>query len=96
MNKNQLKAQLKEASEIEKRIKEDERLRAQEMLNQAGGEDSTKTIIMPKYALDPRLKVDREINPPPESLYIPLGWDEDSKTERKHYRLYYDDELENN
>lgn len=51
---------------------------------------------MPKYAKDERLKVDREVNPPPSALYIPLGWDEDSTTKRKHYRLYYNDELENN
>jgi hypothetical protein len=39
--------------------------------------------------------IDREVNPPPESLYIPLGWDEDQNTKRKHYRLFYNDELEN-
>jgi hypothetical protein len=49
INKNELKAQLKEASEIEKRIEGDDRMRAQEELNREGGEDSTKTIIMPKY-----------------------------------------------
>ena len=87
---------MKEASEIEKRIVEDERIRAQEELNRSGAGDSTKSIIMPKYAKDARLKVDREVNPPPTALYIPLGWDEDSTTRRKHYRLYYNDELENN
>jgi hypothetical protein len=46
--------------------------------------------------MDPRLKVDREsYPPPPESLFIPLGWDENSETKRKHYRQYYNDELEN-
>ena len=94
MNKSELKAQLKEASEIENRIIKDERLRAQEELNR-NGDESTKSIIMPKYAKDARLKVDREVNPPPDTLYIPLGWDEDSTTKRKHYRLFYNDELEN-
>jgi hypothetical protein len=26
---------------------------------------------------------------------MPLGWDEDKYTKRKHYRQYYTDELEN-
>ena len=32
---------------------------------------------------------------PPESQYIAVGWDEDATTERKHYRRFYPDELEN-
>lgn len=36
--------------------------------------------------MDPRLKIEREVNPPPSSLYMGLGWDVDSKTGRKHYR----------
>lgn len=28
-------------------------------------------------------------------MFIGLGWDEDSKTQRKHYRRFYPDELEN-
>lgn len=31
---------------------------------------------MPEYKLDERLNVHREVNPPPESLYMGLGWDE--------------------
>ncbi len=53
---------------------------------------------MPKYKLDERLKVHREIDPPNSSLYEPLGWDEDRENptkHQKHYRLYYNDELEN-
>lgn len=50
---------------------------------------------MPKYKLDERLKVDREVDPPPGAIYIGLGWDEDHNTKRKHYRQYYQDELEN-
>ena len=44
---------------------------------------------MPEYKFDNILKVDRETNLPPDSLYVGLGWDEDSKTCRKHYRRYY-------
>jgi hypothetical protein len=50
--------------------------------------------MMPKYKRDPELDVDREIDAPPESLFIGLGWDEDATTLRKHYRRYYPQELE--
>ena len=86
----------KEASELEKRLIEDERKRAEEDLLKQGGDSAHKTILMPKYKLDERLKVDREIDPPPGNLFIGLGWDEDSTTKRKHYRMFYNDELENN
>jgi hypothetical protein len=49
---------------------------------------------MPKYKRDKELDVDREIDAPPESLFIGLGWDEDETTLRKHYRRYYPQELE--
>lgn len=52
-------------------------------------------IIMPKYKLDQRLQVDREVDPPSKTLYIGLGWDETSGQGRKHYRQFYNDELEN-
>ena len=50
---------------------------------------------MPKYERDAILECDREINKPPESQYIGLGWDENKETERKHYRRFFNDELEN-
>lgn len=50
---------------------------------------------MPQYGLDRRLNVMREVNPPSDKLFIGLGWDEDEKTKRKHYRQYITDELEN-
>lgn len=52
-------------------------------------------VIQPKYEFDELLQVEREIDSPPEALFIGLGWDEDSKTQRKHYRRFYPDELEN-
>ena len=60
----------------------------------AGG-DTTETVVMPRYRPDPRLKIDKEYGAPAKELYIPLGWDEDSSTKRKHYRQYFADELEN-
>ena len=75
--------QLKE--EAEKRMNEDQRLEAMEELNQKG-EDASKVVVMPKYRLDERLNVEKEFDQPPSDLFIALGWDEDSKTQRKHYR----------
>lgn len=34
------------------------------------------------------------MNIPPKEIFIPLGWDEDNETKRKHYRHYYHEELE--
>lgn len=61
----------------------------------AQGNSSAANIITPQYERDAILDCDREIKKPPETLYIALGWDEDSTTERKHYRRFYNDELEN-
>ena len=49
---------------------------------------------MPRYKKDPRLKVDKEINIPSKELFIPLGWDVDASTKRKHYRSFITTELE--
>lgn len=49
---------------------------------------------MPKYELDTRLNVYREVNPPPESLFIGLGWDETPESKQRHYRRYFTEELE--
>lgn len=49
---------------------------------------------MPQYETDQRLKVDREIDPPPQEIFMGLGWDENRDTGRRHYRHYYNDELE--
>ena len=64
--------------EIEKRDEENERNRALEDMQ---GDDGSKMIILPQYEMDKRLKVDREKVPsPPDSVFIGLGWDEDSTT----------------
>jgi|688.fasta_scaffold2604746_1 hypothetical protein len=74
-------------------MQDDERIRSLEELNEQG-EDGAKTIIMPAYELDKRLGVDREVDLPPDSLFIGLGWDEDRTTLRRHYRQYFNKELE--
>lgn len=81
--------------EQERRIHENERIKAQEELNEAMGDDANKVVIMPTYTMHPRYKVDIEDLSPPKEIYMGLGWDEDSTTCKKHYRHFYNDELEN-
>lgn len=49
---------------------------------------------MPKYKIDKRLNVHVEVNSPPSSIYIGLGHDPEQDSKQKHYRRYYNDELE--
>lgn len=59
------------------------------------GHKAVKNVLKPKYSLDTRLNVHREVEPPPESLFMGLGWDDKPEANRRHYRRYYPDELEN-
>lgn len=95
LDKEATKAKLKDADKKKKEIKADMRKRALEEMNRAG-DKGVQAIVMPEYELDKRLKVMREVRPPPEEAFIGLGWDEDDTTKRRHYRTYYPDELENN
>ena len=94
MDKVSMMSQLQEAKDLEKRIKDDERTRAKEDIIRSG-EDASKTIVFPKYKMDERLKIYKEVDPPSSKLYIGLGWDENRDSNVKHYRKYYEDELEN-
>jgi hypothetical protein len=58
------------------------------------GDDAHKVVLMPKYKMDERLKIYREVDVPPSIMFIGLGWDEDNNTKRRHYRQFYPDELE--
>lgn len=51
-------------------------------------------MIFPKYEFDARVKIDREIDPPPASLFIALGFNQNKDSGKKHYRRYYPEELE--
>lgn len=61
----------------------------------SAGSKAHKNIIMPKYSEDERLKIFREIEPPPSSLFVGLGYNQKHDEKKKHYRRYYPDELEN-
>lgn len=37
------------------------------------GEEAHKNLIMPKYEYDDRIKMKREVNKPPATLYVELG-----------------------
>ena len=60
------------------------------------GNVTAGVVTWPKYKMDERLKVHKEIDPPYDLLYMGLGWDENKDTKRKHYRQFYNGELENN
>jgi hypothetical protein len=67
----------KEERERLKRALDDERKReVEELKRNGGGKEAAKNVLMPTYFLDTRLNVYRESPPPPESLFIGLGWDE--------------------
>lgn len=92
--KVQLMQDEKERVEKAKRDADDERQRELQDFKSSGN-STTSNIVMPKYKFDDHLQVDREDKNPPESAFIGLGWDEDSTTQRKHYRRFFPDELEN-
>lgn len=66
-----------------------------ESLKARGGQYVYKNVIMPRYTVDERLKISREIDPPPASLFIGLGFNQKPEDNKKHYRRYFPDELEN-
>jgi hypothetical protein len=54
----------------------------------------TANVTYPKYKFDEKMQIDREVNPPPRELFLGLGWDEDKDTGRRHYRRWYNNDLE--
>ena len=60
------------------------------------GDQGVSLIIMPKYEMDKRLKVMREKEAPSDKTHMPIGYDDDHLTGRKHYRSFFPDELEKN
>lgn len=88
---------LEEQERVEKakRNADDMRKRETQKFMKEKGGSSASNVVWPSYQRDPVLDIDREVNPPPESMFIGLGWDEDASTKRRHYRRFYPDELEN-
>ena len=71
-----------------KRVEELARIKAE-------SEDGMKSIVLPSYEWDDRLKIMREVKKPPPTVYTELGFNDEYTDGRKHYRRFYDDELEN-
>lgn len=97
-NKRDNKASLinEQKEKVEKLKREEEARREKELEEmKRAGTNPHKNILKPTYRLDEMLNVMREITKPPESLYIGLGYDDAPEDNRKHYRRYYADELEN-
>ena len=60
-----------------------------------GGKKFGRNLLMPEYQIDPKMKISRENNMPPAALYMGLGYDpEPGTSKQKHYRRYYQKELE--
>jgi len=59
------------------------------------GESAHSYIVKPKYNFDERLNIQREVDPPPPSIYLALGFNQTPQDDIKHYRRYFPDELEN-
>ena len=54
-----------------------------------------KNVVFPTYKFDERLKIHREDVSPPEEVYMAVGYDPKYDSKQKHYRRFYEDELEN-
>ena len=91
---NQCEKEFFEQEEADDRIFEDERKIAEKYMREHG-DDASSIIRRPIYKLDERLKVDKEVDPPHDHIYMGLGWDETKDSNRKHYRQFYNGELEN-
>ena len=55
---------------------------------------ATWNIIYPEYKYEERLKIEVEVNKPPQSLFKEIGCSEKPGDGKKHYRRYYPFELE--
>jgi hypothetical protein len=91
--KTDLIAKHKEEKEANEREAQAQRER-DAMEFKAKNKKANKNVIYAQYKKDERLMVDREIDAPPSSTFIPLGWEEEAGARKKHYRRYYADELE--
>lgn len=77
---------------IKKSVEENDRKNAQKAIQDTV--DGHNFLIYPKYQYDQRLAVDVEYDKPSELLFIPIGYNKTSKDKNKHYRRFYNKELE--
>ena len=74
--KTTLIAEKHEAEQNAKRELEEQRSRDISAMQQSGEKQLHKNIVLPKYAEDERLHIFREVNPPPASIFIGLGYNQ--------------------
>ena len=74
-------------------LKEQRTLRIKKMFRQM--KLVGKNVVYPTYEYDDRLKIHREGITPPKEVFIPVGYDPQHDSKQKHYRRFYEDELEN-
>lgn len=75
------------------RLKFDREANAQKLIEQM--KYVGEYIVYPTYTFDERLKIHREDIPPPKEIYMAVGYDPKHDSKQKHYRRFYEDELEN-
>ncbi len=102
---NKLMSQIKDKKELikdqlekmnkEKRTMDDQRSRDEQECALKNEKIGTRNMLRPQYSLDETLNVQREVDMPPSTLFMGLGWDENAGDNTKHYRRFYPDELEN-
>jgi hypothetical protein len=79
-----------------KRMASSERQRVEMILGQMTDQRFKSNVCRPTYKRNERLNNFEETEFPPKEVYEPLGWDrEPGVTTEKHYRKFYEDELEN-
>lgn len=78
----------------EKAKNAEERSKIQEVFESQVSE-ATSNVLMPKYEFNNAKKMHVETEIPPNKLYIGLGYNPTHESDSKHYRKFYEDELEN-
>ena len=75
-DKNALVQEHNQALEAQIRREKEKRLIDNQEFKQNAGKKAFKNVLFPQFKYDERLKVFREVNHPPASLFLPIGWDE--------------------
>ena len=89
--------QVLEQAEAKKIERKQEKIAIREKVEQAMKAEMRhigKNVVIPEYKFDSKLKIFRENNVPPKEFFLPLGFNPDHQSVDKHYRKYYEDELE--
>ena len=89
------KVQIAFEADLASKKRELEMARKDDQTSIAGRPGAFGNKVMPIYKYDERLRIDREVDPPPSSIFKAIGYNKNPEDSVKHYRRYYPDELEN-